>query len=514
MFISQLLREKPEQEHNLLRLLINKLGDPSRQVASKASNEILVILQAHPAMKGVISREVSDLLFRPGVSEASKYYSIITLNQIMFSPKVDTGVANKLIEIYFSCFNDILREEEQQYKKSNEQVKNKKGNKDKKNNKKGDHDVEDIEALEEKRSKMIAGILTGVHRALPYSNIDEKMFDGYMNTLFRITHTGTFNISIQALQLIFQVTIIKETISDRFYRTLYDSLLDSRLSQSSKQTMYLNLLFGALKRDPSKPRIAAFVKRIFQVLLNQQPPFICGSFYHFGQLFSAHPSLRSMISESEENENSSASTSYDKFKRDPQYANAQHTCLWELTLFLNHYHPSVSLHAHQLLKGEVITSSPDLNLQTLMHFLDRFVYRNPKKNVKPKGASLMQPLAAADRSTTVSNIKGGTDEMMVNSSQFLKKKVENIPPDQLFFHKFFTQKSQRQAEKDKKIKKRKGDSDEDEIKGDSDEESDDVDIDVNEHEQSDESENEDKDEGEEFDEDASEIDEDEVWKVR
>lgn len=132
-------------------------------------------------MKGIISREVGDLIFRPHISESAKYYAIITLNQIMFT-KADTNVANKLIEIYFNCFKDFLREEEAYVKKTKEDAKNAKKNKkqhgknDKKDKKGKKEEVEeDPEMIEEKKSKMIAGILAGIHRAMPYANIEEKM---------------------------------------------------------------------------------------------------------------------------------------------------------------------------------------------------------------------------------------------------------------------------------------------------------------------------------------------------
>lgn len=112
-----------------------------------------------------------------------------------------------------------------------------------------------------------------------------------MDTLFKITHAGTFNTSIQALQLIFQVSQARQVVSDRFYRTLYDSLFDSRLVTSSKQAMYLNLLFKALKADASLPRVMAFVKRLLQMLGLHQPPFICGALYLLGEVGGATGSL-------------------------------------------------------------------------------------------------------------------------------------------------------------------------------------------------------------------------------
>lgn len=105
-----------------------------------------------------------------------------------------------------------------------------------------------------------------------------------MDTLFKITHAGTFNTSIQALTLIFQVCQSRQTVSDRFYRTLYDSLFDGRLITSSKQAMYLNLLIKSLKADTSINRIMAFVKRLLQMLGMHQPPFICGALYMLGEV--------------------------------------------------------------------------------------------------------------------------------------------------------------------------------------------------------------------------------------
>lgn len=111
-----------------------------------------------------------------------------------------------------------------------------------------------------------------------------RSFTKYMDTLFKITHAGTFNTSIQALSLIQQVSQARAAISDRFYRTLYDSLHDERLITSSKQAMYLNMLFKAMKADTSLPRVMAFVKRLLQMLGLHQPPFICGALYLLGEV--------------------------------------------------------------------------------------------------------------------------------------------------------------------------------------------------------------------------------------
>ena len=195
------------------------------------------------------------------------------------------------------------------------------------------------------------------------------MFNKHIDTLFLITHTSTFNISLQALMLILQVitTFVANTpssstsdankfsaaLADRFYRTLYESLLDPRLSKSNKQAMYLNLLFKAMKHDTNLDRVKAFVRRFVQVLTAGVggaggPEFVAGGLYLLGevrlldfvrlpfafdqlfcllQLFSTVSGLRDMLKSTPSPEESET---YDPRKRDPQYAHASATPLYEL----------------------------------------------------------------------------------------------------------------------------------------------------------------------------------------
>ena len=103
---------------------------------------------------------------------------------------------------------------------------------------------------------------------------------------------------------------------------------------------------------------------------------------------------------------------------------------------------------------------PDLASHTLIHFLDRFVYRNPKKAAAgPRGASIMQPLAGGDSSgllVTAQSKKG--IQAPVNTEAFSKMSAEKVEPDEVFFHRYFNsvgrgkgrkvQKKEKNAEKD------------------------------------------------------------------
>jgi len=66
--IFDLLCAKPEQEKNLLALVVNKLGDTEKKLASKASYLLAQVLLKHPNMKLVVIKEIEQLLFRQNVS--------------------------------------------------------------------------------------------------------------------------------------------------------------------------------------------------------------------------------------------------------------------------------------------------------------------------------------------------------------------------------------------------------------------------------------------------------------
>lgn len=315
----------------------------------------------------VVVREVERLLMRPRVSERAQYYAIITLNQTILNAR-QVEVANKLINIYFVFFKRMLGDQESQLKKTKRTLKENRNKVDKKRKKdagktKGPHRTpgEVLELQDAEHSKMITAVLTGVNRAFPFAKVEEKVFADHMDIIFRITHTGTFNTSIQALRLIFRVSSTQQNTLDRFYRTLYESLLDPRLVHTSKQSIYLNLVYDALQADQSMPRIKSFVKRLTQSCAHHQPPFICGAFFLISKLMSSKTDLTSMISQPEDNDeesfkdapedqdlssddetktrepsvqkavsNISSSTKYDGRKRDPLYSNADKTCLWEM----------------------------------------------------------------------------------------------------------------------------------------------------------------------------------------
>ncbi|XP_054423734.1 CCAAT/enhancer-binding protein zeta isoform X2 [Pteronotus mesoamericanus] len=267
-------------------------------------------------------------------------------------------------------------------------------------------------------------------------------------------------------------------------------MLDPGLRMCSKQAMFLNLVYKSLKADIVLRRVKAFVKRLLQVTCEQMPPFICGALYLVSEILKAKPGLRSQLEdhlESDDEENfidvkddedietftdadkekstvkkvgteetvseSHAETkkaesaswvhfdnlkggkrlnTYDPFSRNPLFCGAENTSFWELKNLSEHFHPSVALFAKTILQGNYIEYSGDpLQDFTLMRFLDRFVYRNPKphKGKDNTDSVVMQPKRK--------HFMKDTHSLAVNSKEFLAKEESQIPVDQVFFYRYY-----------------------------------------------------------------------------
>ncbi|EUC47453.1 hypothetical protein COCMIDRAFT_3545 [Bipolaris oryzae ATCC 44560] len=493
-YVWELLKEKPEQEENLLRLLINKLGDKEKKVASRASYLLLQLQNTHPLMKNVIISSIeSDLLFRPNQSGIAKYYAVITLNQTVLSLK-EPEVANKLLEIYFSLFLGLLKKQKEHEKE--EKRLNKHGLIQGGGGKPGKMARQKAEKAatmafkveDESREKLISAILTGVNRAFPFAKTDDAKFEDQLNMIFEVTHSSNFNTSIQAMTLIQQISATKHYSADRFYRTLYESLLDPRLMTTSKHIMFLNLLYRSLKADTSIKRVKAFVKRLLQTIHMHEPPFICGVLYLVNELINTFPSIKSMLSTPEDHaddsgdehyedvdeekepttnksEDKSTAPAYDSRKRDPEHARADLSCLWELLPLQAHYHPSVHVLASKIVNQEPIKEKPDPTIYTLMNFLDKFSFKNAKtKSSGIHGTSIMQPMAGTSKAASylITTRDGDRTHDPLNSEQFWRRKVDDVRDDEVFFHTYFEKAGKaKQAEKKTKKKNRKQDDSED-----------------------------------------------------
>ncbi|XP_034017542.1 CCAAT/enhancer-binding protein zeta isoform X2 [Thalassophryne amazonica] len=457
----ELLCSRPEQERALLVQVVDKLGDPEYKTAAKASYLLETLLHKHPNMKVVVCSEVERLMFRANVSAKAQYYSVCFLNQVVLSHS-EAELASRLIAIYFSFFRVCIKKK-------------------------------DIE------SKMLSGLLSGVNKAYPYASAGDEKVKEQLDTLFKVVHLAKFNTAVQALMLLFQVMDSQQSVSDRYYVALYRMLLDPGLFSSSRQNMFLNLLYKSMKVDVVPRRVKAFVKRLLQVSIMQNPSFACGALFLVSEVMKTKPGLKILLKEDwdgeekftdlaedddddeehfvdadkmEEEGSSGAAEikpaaswvhhlnleggknikSYDPLHRNPLYCGADCSTLWELQRLSLHFHPSVSLFAKTVLQGGFIQYSGDpLQDFTLIRFLDRFVFRNPKQHKgKQQGALQSQPRLAV---------------VHVNTDEFLSKEESQVPVDEIFFYRYFKKRQQ-----EKQFRRPQGDGDDESVEDVDDEE--------------------------------------------
>lgn len=453
--VFDLLKGKPEQEVNLLRLGVNKLGDSARNVASKVSNLILRLEEAHPAMKLIVTNAISELIFRQGADYHAKYFAVITLNQTILSAK-EAELANTLVKLYLTLFERILKENHADLDEKKEEAKPKKArHKDKpKRGKKGgirQTQKQPSEIPEEETAKLLSAILTGLNRAYPYTDLPKDVFEKHVETLYQVTHSANFGTSVQALMLISQVIKKQKSLTDRYYRTLYESLFDPRLASSSKLRLYLNLVFRSLRDDGNKDRVLAFSKRLIQVADHlYNIGMVSAVIFLINELSKTFKGLAALVTANTEASEENAPT-YDGKARDPRFANANTTRMWELIPLMRHFHPTVSVYAEQLFAKNTSMARPDLGLHTLAHFLDRFVYKNPKQKQSTKGGSIMQPLAGLDQSSSLFNVTS-LQNIAVTNLDWKKIDLKNVDASERFFHQYFTHKQETGKQKKERTK--------------------------------------------------------------
>lgn len=290
---SALLAAKPEQEAVLLAMLVNKLGDPDRKIASYILKTLQELLQEHPAMKRVVVDEVERVLTRPQVSDRTKYNAILFLNQIYLDKSGDDAdLAAHLITVYFGLFTKEVHGDDGGKVDAKHQKGAKKGAK--KHKKKSEPLAAD--GLDR---KLLSALLVGVNRAFPYAKATSAQFHDEIDALFTVVHRAHFSTSVQALMLLFQVMNSTNSVSDRFYTALYDKLFDAKVRESSKHTLFLNLIFRAMKADVSPARASAMMKRLLQLTTVMSPAFTCAVLFLLSELLKIKPTLRTLLDQPE-----------------------------------------------------------------------------------------------------------------------------------------------------------------------------------------------------------------------
>ncbi|KAL2555049.1 CCAAT-binding factor [Forsythia ovata] len=135
---------------------------------------------------------------------------------------------------------------------------------------------------------------------------------------------------------------------------------------------------------------------------------------------------------------------YNPRHREPTYCNADQVSWWELMVLASHVHPSVASMARTLLSGaNIVYSGNPLNDLSLGAFLDKFMEKKPRQSTW-HGASQIEPAKKLDMKN------------QLIGPEIVSLAEEDVPPEDLVFHKFYMNKMN-SSKKPKKKKKKTAD---------------------------------------------------------
>lgn len=447
---ANLFRDLPEGEQVLLIMMVNKIGDPSKKIAAAAGHQLRQILSQHPQMSNIVAREVQQLAHRPHLSSRALYNCIVFLNQLKLSHDDETiiqssgpnskpfSLPSSLIKTYFHLFEVAVTK------------------RDTANDGKG--------IL---RSRLLGALLTGVNRAHPYLPVDDQSMEEHIDSLYRISHISPPAASTQAFMLLFNLAVgtsdekqedksktngaedkTKTARKGRFYRALYSKLSDPAMLKGRQVTMFFNLIYKAMKNDTDDARVVAFAKRLLYTTIHSSSAVIAASLFLLSEVMKYQTALRQSLSEN-------LSFLYDPLKREPTAAftpidasqdnnpdvvvTDQDFCsLWETTLTLQHYHPSVSKFTSSV--GEILYNGDPLRDFTLAPFLDKFAFRNAKSS-KKISQQLKRGESIGERRKGMEGTILALSSLPVNDPSFAQS--TDVNEDDQFFHKFFVERAKR-----------------------------------------------------------------------
>lgn len=177
---------------------------------------------------------------------------------------------------------------------------------------------------------------------------------------------------------------------NRFYKSLYEILLNREIVNSKYLRDFLKLTIESLLFDTNNTRVCAFIKRLISVSYCAEPPFIACILVIISQVLRNKNKLWKVI-ETPFTKTNESSAKFDNAKRDPQYTNADEFPLFELSILMNHYHPTVQKFTKFIIenyKSETINYEGDPLVDfSLINFLEKFILKNPRvksdKHKKP-----------------------------------------------------------------------------------------------------------------------------------
>jgi len=480
---STMLSSKPEQERALLSLIVNKLGDTKAKAASTASYCLRKLSEQHPPMKSIIATEVSGFLTRANITDKSKYFGLLFLSEMELR-RSEVSLAAQLMKIFVAQLESLLTAKRKPTKKveRNKTMKVRRvwgkkvrwshntsqWNKPSSPKKKGQ--------LLDDDNKMVRTLINGIQRVFPYmeenGTTKSPLQVETIDTLFKVCHTiSAYSTRVAILSLLYRFLFAKRDVApDRFYRLLFEQIVQFDLYNCSHRMQAMVLLRKSVPADTSIARGLSLTRRLLQMGANTDPAVAVSGLELMSDFFMAHRvetkhlinSLDADVPKADAGEEDEehfadeeqdpqdmpgqsdhdAARGYDPLKREPKFSRARNTPIWELSALAQHVHPTISGGAQTILRSEDFKEGA----------------KNPFQEFS--SAELLEQFAYV--STIKKKTRGGEVEKRkpVNTKNFITK--AKVPPHQQFFQLYFRDRQVAETRKRKEGLRRELESDVDE----------------------------------------------------
>jgi ribosome biogenesis protein MAK21 len=307
--IGALLKAKPEAERVLLTILVDKFGDPLKQIAAVATATILDVLREHPRMTQAVITAIKAQ--QPRFDAEAKKRGLKFLGQLSVGGQ-ETGR-----ELFETVCPQLL---------------------------------EALKHADESNSKVLQSLMRSAEKCAAVCTPEEMA--PLMAPLYEFVKTAPFATSLPALMLLFSMHKSSGEVPARYYGLLFDSLVHPDFRATSKQPQLLTLIVDSLTDTAELEVVAGFVHRLLQISLHMSTAFCVATLVVVARLFVEKPELRAMFT-------SASAEAESEYDFQALGGGAMATFPWMLSLFVRHFDPTVRAIAADLTAGRTVNYEGD-----------------------------------------------------------------------------------------------------------------------------------------------------------
>ncbi|KAK0411903.1 hypothetical protein QR680_005908 [Steinernema hermaphroditum] len=465
-----LLAERPEQEQFLLSSLVNRLGHPNSKVAAKVSLYLIELTRRQPNMRLTVVKETERLIYRKNISEKAQMYAVSFMSQIVIGGPEAPTLAVTMLNIYFGLFKILVAN-----KKMDDRISNTLVVATSRAFPYAKEMAKDLLAEIDSLYKLVhvtkySTSLQALKLIMQVLSASEGVSDRFYAALYgKLLEPHTSSLETQLFTLVYKA-IERDPVEERvraFVKRLLQMALVNRPSYAcatliivSKIQQAKNILKftknadttlyvrdGEVRTDDASDEEEHFVDA-------PEPSDDEEEKTQNGKKGKKNKKKKDAKkgTEKEEEEPTKAagwmhrqekkdskhgvSNVYNPSARNPLFCNANQSVDTELVLLAQHYHPSVRVFATNLLEGNAVVYKGDpFHDFSMLRFLERFVFKNPKsKKDDEKNQKKEYRMGIKYKKYEPEGVRG----LAVNSEEFVNKKRQQIPADELYLHRFAT----------------------------------------------------------------------------